>query len=131
MRPARRRLAVTALLLATGCTGDPPPEPEVQPLEVVVASRTADQPCLLNVPEVAAGEHEVSVLAERAATVLIRDSAGTVIFQADATTQDPDGPLVAVQGSVRLSAGEHVVECRPEGAATSTTGLRVAPARTG
>jgi hypothetical protein len=93
VRAARVSAALTGLLLATGCMGDPPREPEVQPLEVVVGSRTAsDQPCLLNIPEVAAGEHEVVILAEGAATVVIRDGAGAVVFSAEAPAPDPNGP---------------------------------------
>ena len=48
---------MTCPMLAA-CLSEEPLPLEVQPLEVVVASRTADEPCLLNVTMVRAGDHE-------------------------------------------------------------------------
>ena len=55
---------MTCPMLAA-CLSEESPPLEAQPLEVVVASRTAEEPCLLNVTMVRAGDHEVSIISER------------------------------------------------------------------
>ena len=122
-----RRTAVAPLLLlaaaASACLGDPAPDPAVQPLEVVVGSETTpDQPCLLNVAEVGAGTHDVTVISQSGpATVRILDPAGTVVLEAEAE----GGESAAQPGSVELEAGTYRVECRPASGSASETELRV------
>src|SRR5689334_23363660 len=66
-RAAATLMAVAAAVLLAGCAAwdpisDPPPDPEVQPLEVVVNSHSnPGEPCLTNVDEVRAGDHAVFV----------------------------------------------------------------------
>lgn len=48
--------ASVALLVLTGCLGDPPPDPETAPLEVVLDE------CVLNRSEVTNGEHQVTAI---------------------------------------------------------------------
>ena len=119
--------AAAASLLLAGCFGDPPPDPEVQPLEVVVGSRSQpDQPCILNVDEVAAGDHEVSVISERegAARVVLRTAAGSVVFEASGGQPAPE----EAPASVTLTPGDHLVQCLSDGAVLGEVPLRVVPA---
>ena len=100
--------AAAVLLLLTGCFGDSPPDPGSAPLEVVVgSSMKPEEPCLLNRPEVAAGQHQVSLLnvSGGPASVVVRDAAGAVVFESDAGEKPG-----AAQGSVALSVGEHPVQ---------------------
>jgi hypothetical protein len=73
-----------------GCGGfdpitDPPPDPELQPLKVVVNSSTMpDDPCLLNVEMVRAVDHAVVVVGESGfARVTVVDDGGRVVFATD------------------------------------------------
>ncbi len=144
----RRRLTVAVALLGLlglpGCFSDPPLDPEVQPLEVVVnSSRRPETPCLLNVEEVRAGDHDVTVIGESGyARVRIVDERGRVVFRTDNAGQrietDEDGEVVIVGGEgegmgppARLEAGTYTVECRPKTGEAGEAALRVLPARPG
>lgn len=125
-------LAVTGLL--SGCFGDPPPAPEVQPLEIILGNPDRG-PCLLNVDEVAAGTHDVTVLPMAGnATARIVDPSGEVVFQRAVEPQPaPGGGQMVTQeneGVVRLDTGDYRVVCRLSDGTHSTT-LRVEPARPG
>ena len=92
-------------------------DPSTQPLEVVAAP----DGCVLNVPEVATGIHEVVVLAERGRyRVTIRNPSGRVVFVA---VTRPGGEPVTAR-TVPLDAGTYRVECRG-GARTIVAELRV------
>lgn len=116
--------------------GDPPPAPEVQPLEIIVGDPDSEQgPCLLNVDEVGAGTHDVTPVALAGeAVVRILDPSGAVVFERSLREHPMEGGGQEVkqedQGTVRLRAGQHRVECvlsdGPE-----FTSLRVVPARPG
>ena len=117
--------AAAAALLLTACLGDPPPDPATAPLEVVVGgAQQPDEPCLLNRNEVAAGEHEVSVIAEAAgpAGVVLRDPTGAVVFESEA------GASEAAPAPVALSPGEHVVQCLVDGQVVGEVPLEVVAA---
>lgn len=129
-------LTLAGVGLLSGCLGDPPPDPEVQPLEIVVGHPDPDhEQCLLNVDEVGAGTHEVTpVTTAGKARVRILDPSGAVLFERTVHPPAPDGEgrEVALEspGAVRLEAGEHRVECIVADGRHST-GLRVVPARPG
>jgi hypothetical protein len=123
---------------------DGPVDLEVQPLEVVVNSRSRpEMPCLLNVEEVRAGDHDVSVIGESGhARVRIVDERGRVVFRTDNSGQrietDEDGEVTIIGGEsegigppARLVAGTYTVECRPEAGEAGDATLRVLPARPG
>ncbi len=90
------------------------------------SSTAPDQPCLLNVAEVGAGTHEVTVISESGpATVRILDPSGAGVLEQEAE----GGETAAEAGSVDLEAGTHRVECVPSSGPASETDLRVtAPA---
>lgn len=121
---AKLQVGVTlaAWLLAAGCFGDPPPDPDVAPIEVVAESRQrADEPCLLNRNEIGAGTHEVVAITEGGAvTVRIRDSAGAVLVELK-TTESPAG------SEVTLGTGAHAVECMFDDGSIASVPLRVVP----
>ena len=120
-------LGVLPLLGLTGClTGDPPPDPSVAPLEIVVESSQGEEDCLLNRESVAAGTHEVTVISQgQPAAVRILDESGEVVFTDSAVT----GGVGPDEGSpsVELDSGRHVVECIPEGGTSMTVPLQVDP----
>ena len=145
-RPLAGVLAVALLL--TGCFGDPPPDPRTAPLEVVVeSSKAPDQPCLLNRGEVAAGEHEVTVIVEGGSgTVVIRDDAGTAVLEASVPEDlppeasgggsaggegPPEGAVVGTSGLVQLEEGTYTVECATPAGPVGTVSLQVTPADAG
>lgn len=143
-RVAGARLSTAAALpLLAGCTfmGDPPPAPEVQPLEVVVGSQMRpENPCILNVRQVGAGTHDVIVISESAqATVRILDGAGVVVFETEEAQPNPqmagEQEVRALEAGpdrrVRLESGSYSVECAPVDGRVSRTTLRVVPARPG
>ena len=133
-----RRLAValTAAASLCGCLGDPPPDLEVQPLEIVAGNPDPEHsPCLLNVDEVAAGTHDVTPLSLAGqATVRILDPSGAAVFERTIEEHRLQGGghevLPEDQGSVRLGEGDHRVECTVSGG-THSTALLVRPARPG
>lgn len=130
----RLGVALAGVTLLCGCLGDPPPDPEVQPLEIVAGNPDPEYgPCLLNVDEVGAGTHAVTSLSVKGrATVRILDPSGAVIFERAITEDASEGgghaALVEDQGSVRLGAGDHRVECVLSDG-THTTELLVVPPR--
>ena len=137
-RRAARRLGV-GLAVATalcGCLGDPPADPEVQPLEIVVGNPDPEHgPCLLNVDEVGAGTHEVTPMSMGgAATVRILDPSGAAVFERSIVEHPLEGGGHEVPvddaGSVRLGEGRHRVECLLSDG-THTAELQVVPARPG
>lgn len=135
-RAQRLGLALAGASLLCGCIGDPPPDPEVQPLEIIAGNPDPKYgPCLLNVDEVGAGTHDVIPMSMAgSATVRILDPSGAVIFERAIEEHPLQGGghevLQEDHGSVRLGAGDHRVECTvSEG--THTTELLVVPARPG
>ena len=137
LRQARRGVvALAGIGLLSGCLGDPPPDPEIQPLEIIVGNPDPKYgPCLLNVDEVGAGTHEVTPIAMAGkARVRILDPSGAVVFERTIDEHPAEGGGQEVpqsdQESVVLAAGEHRVECiLADG--THATSLRVVPARPG
>lgn len=133
-----RRLVVTfaGIGLLSGCLGDQPPDPETQPLEIIVGNPDPKRgPCLLNVDEVGAGTHEVTPLALAGeARVRILDPLGVVVFKRTIEEHSTEGGDHEVkqndEGTVRLEAGEYRLECILAGR-THSTSLRVVPARPG
>lgn len=92
-------------------------------------------PCMLNVVEVGAGSHEVTPMSMAGdATVRILDPAGAVLFERSIGEHPAEGGghevLEEEQGSVRLEAGDHRVECASSDG-THTADLLVVPARPG
>lgn len=122
--------------LTSGCLSDPPPDPEVQALEITVGNPDPKYgPCLLNVDEVGAGIHDVTpVSLAGKARVRILDPSGAVVFERAIESHPAMGGGQEVmredQRSVRLGAGDHRVECVLTDGTHSTT-LRVVPARPG
>lgn len=125
--------ALAGASVLSGCYfSDEPPEPEVQPLEIIAGEPDPKyEPCVLNVDEVGAGTHEVMPISvEGRATVRILDPEGDVIFKR--TVDDDDGADSTIppewERSVGLQPGNHRVECiLPDG--THTVELLVVPAR--
>jgi hypothetical protein len=136
-RTAQRLCIVLAGVgLLSGCFGDPPPDAEVQPLEIIAGNPDPELgPCLLNVDEVGAGTHDVTPIALASkARVRILDPSGAVVFERAIESHPGEGGAHEVlsqdRGSVRLGAGDHHVECILEAGTYSAT-LRVVPARPG
>lgn len=99
-----------AALLSSGCAllGDPPPAPDVAPIEVVAKPNA----CLLNRDSVAAGTHDTAVIVEQ--------GVGRVrLLQDDRVVLDRPGG--AGSTAVTLSAGAYVVECVVDGARSTAT----------
>ncbi len=141
-------LASVAATVLSGCAAldpisDPRVDPEVQPLEVIVNSRVRPEtPCLLNVGEVRAGDHEVTVIGESGyARVHFVDQRGKVVFRSDNAgqrieTDDQGQVTIAGEGEgtgppARLTAGTYTVQCRPRNGEAEEATLRVLPARPG
>ena len=129
-------MAAAGIGLLSGCLGDPPPDPEIQPLEIIVGNPDPKYgPCLLNIGEVGAGTHDVTPIAMAGkARVRILDPSGAVVFERTLDENPAEGGGQEVpqsdQGSVLLAAGEHRVECVVAGGIHFAT-LRVVPARPG
>ncbi len=135
--PQRLGVALAGATLLSGCLmGDPPPDPEVQPLEIVAGNPDPEYgPCFPNMNEVGAGAHEVWPMSMGGqATVRIVDPSGAVIFELAIQSHALEGggheSMPGDGGSVRLGAGNHRVECILSGGA-HTTELLVVPARPG
>ena len=143
-------LVVPAMLCAFGLLyysalwllSDEGEDPEVQSLEVVVnSSSRPETPCLLNVAQVQAGDHPVSVIGESGyAKVRIVDERGAVLFRTDnegqriETNDDGDVTIHGGEGegggpAAHLGAGRFTVVCRPENGKPGEATLKVLPAR--
>jgi len=150
MPPYGSPLAVVTAALLGGCAGleplsDPAPDPEVQPIEVVVNSDSRPQtPCLLNVDEVRAGNHEVRIVGVSGyARVDIVDEDGRLVFGTDNAGQRIEtngaGEVTSIHGGdgegsgspARLGPGTYTVQCRPKNGAPGQATLRGLPARAG
>ena len=96
-----------ALTLAVGaCFGDPPPDAEDLPLEIVVHP----DECLINYPQVGPGVHEVTVIFEGSSGSVRIVRAGETAFSSDAGTS----------GSADLVVGDYQVECETDGVTMQT-----------
>ncbi len=129
-RAMRVGVALAGMGLLSGCLmGDPPPDPEVQPLEIILGNPDRG-PCLLNVQEVGAGTHDVLLMSIASnATARIVDPSGAVIFQRAVEPQSAQGGgQVMEEDQVRLDTGDHRVVCLLSDG-THSTRLRVVPAR--
>lgn len=110
-------IAFAGMGLFSGCMGDPPPEPEVQPLEIIVGNPDPTYgPCVLNVDEVGAGTHGVtSVAMAGSARVRIVDPSGAVVYeraiQEEPAMIESEDVMQEDQQTVDLQAGDHRVEC--------------------
>ncbi len=131
---------LTVALLA-GCAaldpiGDPPPDLEVQPIEVVFNSDSRPRtPCLPNVDEVRAGNHELSIVGVSGYARVVFRSANA----GQRSETNDAGEVTTICGAegegtgppARLEPGTFTVQCRPEGFAAGEATLRVLPARAG
>ena len=113
-------MIVTAVAapLFSGCmfVGDPPPEPNVAPIEVVAKPDS----CLLSRDSVAAGTHEVVVIMEAGSGRVRLTKDGEVVL--DRPIRDQAG--VSDQSELELQQGSYVIECVVDGQ-TSTADLVV------
>ena len=73
-------LGASILVTGTACLGDPPPDPETAPLEVVLET------CTLNRPQVGAGIHNVAVVGP--GQLIITDEAGNEVLSLTAGNAD-------------------------------------------
>lgn len=69
---ARAFMSACAAAVLAGCLGDPSPNPETAPLEVVLDG------CVLNRTEVAAGSHEVALIGT--GRLIVTDQAGKQVL---------------------------------------------------
>ena len=93
---------VLALTLAVGaCFGDPPPDAEDLPLEIVVHP----DECLINYPQVGPGNHEVTVIFQGTSGSVRIVGASETVFSSDAGTS----------GSADLVLGDYQAECETDG----------------
>ncbi len=122
MAKLRVGVVLNAWLVVLGCFGDPPPDPDVAPIEVVAGSKQrADAPCLSNRDEVGAGTHELVVITEAGpVTVQIRDSTGAVVVELDAVERP-------AASEVTLGTGTHTIECMFKDGSTASVLMRVVP----
>ncbi|GAA1758313.1 hypothetical protein [Nostocoides vanveenii] len=86
--------AALFIVLVSGC-GDPPPDPSVAPIEVVLDG------CQLNRPSVAAGTHDVSVVGT--GSVRILDTRGATVVERNNGEPEPT--------PVAMASGQHTVTC--------------------
>lgn len=141
-------LLISGLTVTTGCaavtamTEEEDVTPEQIGLEVIArGGGSGPNSCSVNVDEVVAATHVVSVSAENGpAHVRILDRADRVVFEADSigasegsSGDESDGQpdMIAADeasgGSVRLVPGDYRVECAM-GTSVSTASLHVIPA---
>lgn len=105
----------------SGClvfAGDPPPAPNVAPIEVVAKADS----CLLNRDSVAAGNHEVTVIMEEGSGWVRFVKDGKVLLDRPVRDQSSE----VDQSELELQQGTYVVECEVDSQA-STTELTVTP----
>lgn len=105
-------LMLVSALTVAGCFGDPSPDPESAPLEVVMDG------CKLNRSDVAAGTHEVSVLG--AGVVEISDASGRVVLS---VSSEENG-----QGQLQTTAQSYTVRCTTSSGVESSAELDSVPA---
>src|SRR3954447_7926766 len=139
-------LTMVTIALLAGCAAldpisDPPPDPEVQPIEVVVNSDSRPQtPCLLNVEQLRAGDHEVRIVGVSGyARINIVDEDARVVFHTDNAGQrietNDAREVTTIRGAegegggpaARLAPGTYTVQCRPKNGAPGEATLRVLP----
>ena len=88
-------------LAVSACFGDPPPDAEDLPLEIVAHP----DECLINYPQVGPGTHEVTVIFEGTSGSVRIVGAGKTVFSSDEGTS----------GKADLLVGDHQVECETDG----------------
>lgn len=104
-------LMLVPALAVAGCFGDPPPDPESAPLEVVMEG------CKLNRSDIAAGTHEVTVVG--AGVVEISDASGQVVLS---VSSEEIG-----QGQLQTTAQSYTVRCTTSSGVESSAELVSAP----
>lgn len=97
----RTVLVLTLTLVVGACFGDPPPDAEDLPLEIVVHP----DECLINYPQVGPGIHEVTVIFEGTSGSVRIVDANETVYSSDAGTS----------GSAELAVGAYQVECEVDG----------------
>ena len=97
----RIRTALALALAVVSCFGDPPPDAEDLPLEIVVHP----DECLINYPQVGPGIHEVTVIFEGTIGSVRIVGEGEPVFANDTRTS----------GSAELVVGDHQVVCEANG----------------
>lgn len=97
----RIRIVLALALTVVACFGDPPPDAEDLPLEIVVHP----DECLINYSVVGPGVHEVTVIFEGASGSVRILGAGETAFSSDAGTS----------GLADLGVGDYQVECETDG----------------
>jgi hypothetical protein len=112
LRRIRRIATVTVLPTALGLTacGDPPPAPNVAPIEIVLDG------CVLNRESVAAGTHEIAVVGSGEATVT--GPGGAATFTLTGGMPEPR--------SIEMSTGSWTVTCTVA-SGSGEAGLTVTP----
>jgi hypothetical protein len=96
----RIRTALALTLAVGACLGDPPPDAEDLPLEIVVHP----DECLINYPRVGPGIHEVTVIFEGTRGSVRIVSGGETVFSSDGGDR-----------SANLVVGDYRVECEADG----------------
>jgi hypothetical protein len=132
-------LLISGLILTTGCAAvrTMAEGEEVTPEQIALEVIVTEDACSLNVDEVGAATHVVSVITEHGrAHVRILDRTDALVFEADALDiseqTSEDQPKVGAAGegepeAVRLVPGDYRVECSI-GTSASMASLHVVPA---
>lgn len=110
----RRRTALGALgatIALSGCIGDPPPDADVAPLEVVIEG------CVLNRDKVAPGIHDVSVIGTGEVTFRDASGASSLVVEGGGTA------------SLRTTDQTYSVVCQGSGHGVEAVTVRLASAR--
>lgn len=106
-------LMLVPVLTVAGCLGDPPPDPESAPLEIVMDG------CKLNRSDVAAGTHDVSVIG--AGVVEVSDASGEVVLS---VSSEENG-----RGLLETTVQSYTVRCTTSSGVEGSAELDSAPAR--
>lgn len=110
----RRRRTVGALgvtVVLSGCIGDPRPDPDVAPLEVVIEG------CVLNRDTVAPGTHDVSVIGAGEVTFRDESGASSLVVAGGATA------------SLRTTEQAYAVVCQGHGQGVAPVTVRLVSAQ--